>query len=61
MDDFTTRMTGIEIPEIMIAYEALWHNMAKTMVSAEWSCWLEGKDEEVMTIVIGRKIDKKMI
>lgn len=58
--DFEGRFEYMPIPELTIGYEAMWHNMAKTMVSAEWSCWFEGKDEEVMTIVVGRKIDKKM-
>ena len=59
--DFRGRFEYLPIPELTIGYEALWHNMAKTLVSAEWSCWFEGKDEEVMTIVVGRKIDKKMV
>ena len=35
--------------------------MVKTLVSPEWSCWFEDKDEEEMTIVVGRKIDKRMV
>jgi hypothetical protein len=59
--DFQGRLEYMPIPELITGYEALWHNMAKTMVSAEWSCWFEGKDKEIMTIVVARKIDKKMI
>jgi hypothetical protein len=59
--DFDGRYEMMPIWELTIGYEALWHNMAKTMVGAEWSCWFEDKDEEVMTIVVGRKIDKRMI
>jgi hypothetical protein len=46
---------------LVTGYEALWHNMAKTMVSPEWSCWIEGVDDDEMFIVVGRKIDKRMI
>lgn len=35
--------------------------MVKTMVSAEWSCWFTGKDDEYMDIHIGRKVDKRMV
>ena len=59
--DFEGRMEMAPISELTIGYEALWHNMAKTLVSAEWSCWFEGKDEEIMTIVVARKIDKRTI
>ena len=58
--DFEGRYEWMPIPELTIGYESLWHNMAKTMISPEWSCWFEDKDEEIMTIVVGRKIDKKM-
>lgn len=61
VSDFEGRCDYMMIPELTIGFEALWHGMAKTMVSAEWSCWFEGKDEEVMTIVVARKVDKRMI
>lgn len=60
-DDFNGRFELAPMEELTIGYEALWHNMAKTMVSTEWSCWFEGKDEEDMTIVVGHKVDKHMI
>lgn len=60
-DDFVARFAMAPIDELINGYEALWHNMAKTMVSPEWSCWFEGVDEDEMTIVVGRKIDKKMV
>jgi hypothetical protein len=60
VSDFQSRFEYLPIPELVIGYEALWHNMVKTMVSAEWSCWFEDKDKEYMTIVVARKIDKKM-
>lgn len=60
-DDFNGRYEMTPIEELTIGYEALWHNMVKTLVSPEWSCWIEDKDEEDMTIVVARKIDKHMI
>lgn len=60
-EDFTARFAMAPMEELTIGYEALWHNMVKTMVSAEWSCWIEDQEEEEMTIVVGRRIDKKMI
>lgn len=59
--DFQARTEMLPIPELITGYEALWHNMVKAMVTPEWSCWFEGKDDEVMTIVIARKIDKQMM
>lgn len=60
-EDFTARFAMSPMEELTIGYEALWHNMVKTMVSPEWSCWIEDQDAEVMTIVVARKTDKKMI
>lgn len=60
-DDFKGRFEMAVMDELVWGYEALWHNMVKTMVSAEWSCWIEGPDDEDMHIVVGRKIDKRMI
>ena len=55
---FNGRYEMAPIEELTFGYEALWHNMVKTMVSPEWSCWIEGKDDEEMTIVVARKVDK---
>lgn len=60
-DDFNGRFEMAPMDELAIGYEALWHNAVKTLVSTEWSCWFEGMDDEEMTIVIARKIDKRMI
>ena len=60
-EDFNGRFPMAPMEELTIGYEALWHNMAKTMVSPEWSCWIEGQDEEMMTIVVAKKVDKHMI
>jgi hypothetical protein len=60
-EDFTARFDMAPLDELIDGYEALWYNMVKTMVSAEWSCWIDDKDEEIMTIVVKRRVDKKMM
>lgn len=60
-DDFNGRFEMAPMDELAIGYEVLWHNAVKTLVSTEWSCWFEGMDDEEMTIVVARKIDKRMI
>ena len=60
-ETFNGRFPMAPIDELTLGYETLWHNAVKTMVSAEWSCWFEGKDDEEMYIHVGRKIDKRMI
>ncbi len=60
-ETFTGRFPMAPIDELITGYEALWHNAVKTMVSPEWSCWIEGKDDEFMYIHVGRKVDKRMI
>lgn len=60
-ETFNGRFPMAPIDELTTGYETLWHNMVKTMISPEWSCWLEGKDDEYMYINVGRKVDKRMI
>ena len=60
-ETFIGRFEMAPIEELILGYETMWHNMVKTMVSTEWSCWFEDKDEDEMTIVVGRKVDKRMI
>jgi len=60
-EDFNGRFPMAPIDELTLGYEVMWHNMVKTMVSPEWSVWFEDKDDDEMTIVVGRKIDKHMI
>lgn len=57
-EDFAGRFAMAPFEEITIGYEALWNNNAKTLISPEWSVWFEGKDEEDMTIIVKKKIDK---
>ena len=60
-NDFIGRYSMIPTEELALGYETLWHNMVKTMVSPEWSCWIEDKDKDEMTFVVGKKIDKYMM
>ena len=60
-ETFNGRFPMAPSDELTTGYEALWHNMVKTMVSPEWSCWFDGKDDEYMYINVGRKVDKRMI
>lgn len=60
-DDFNGRYEMAPVDEITIGYETLWHNAVKTMVSPEFSVWFENKDTDDMEIVIGHKIDKRMV
>jgi len=60
-ETFTGRFPMAPVEELITGYEALWHNAVKTMVSPEWSCWIEGRDDDDMFIVVGKKIDKRMI
>ena len=60
-ETFNGRFPMAPVYELTLGYYTLWHNMVKTMVSPEWSCWFEGKDDETMTIKVGRRIDKRMV
>lgn len=59
-ETFNARYAMSPMEELAEGYETLWHNAVKTMVSPEWSCWIEDKDQEQMVIIVGKKIDKKM-
>ena len=48
------------LDEITMGYEAQWHNAVKTLVSPEWSVWIDGKDDEYQYINVGRRIDDRM-
>lgn len=60
-ETFNGRFPMAPMEELTIGYEALWHNTVKTMIGTEWSCWFEDKDQDDMIIVVGRKVDKRMI
>ena len=49
------------VDELVDAYEAQWNGAAKTLVSPEWSCVIEDRDEEDMYIKVIRKEDLRML
>lgn len=60
-ETFNGRFPMSPMDELTTGYEALWHNMVKTMVGTEWSCRFEDKDQEDMIIVVRRQVDKRMM
>lgn len=60
-DDFVGRYEMAPLDELVVGYEAQWNNAVKTLSSPEFSVWFEGVDTEDMEIVIGKKIDNRMI
>ena len=52
---------GYKLDELVDAYEAQWNGAAKTLVSPEWSCVIEDRDEEDMLIKVIRKEDLRML
>lgn len=56
-EDFTARYEMAPLDELVDAYEAQWNGAAKTLVSPEWSCVIEDRDEEDMYIKVIRKED----
>ena len=52
---------GYKLDELVDAYEAQWNGAAKTLVSPEWSCVIEDRDEEDMYIKVIRKEDLRML
>ena len=60
-EDFTARYEMAPLDELVDAYEAQWNGAAKTLVSTEWSCVIENRDEEEMYIKVIRKEDSRML
>ena len=60
-DDFNGRFPMAPLDEITMGYEAQWNGAVKTLVSPEWSVWIDGKDDEFQYINVGRKIDPRML
>ena len=60
-EDFTARYEMAPLDELVDAYEAQWNGAAKTLVSPEWSCVIEDRDEEDMSIKVIRKEDSRML
>lgn len=49
------------LDKLVDAYEAQWNGAAKTLVSPEWSCVIEGRDDEMLFIKVIRKEDARML
>ena len=49
------------LDELVDAYEAQWNGAAKTLVSPEWSCRIDGRDDEEMIIKVIRLEDPRML
>ena len=60
-DDFVGRYEMAPLDELVVGYEAQWNGAVKTLLSPEFSVWFEGVDTEDMEIVIGKKIDNRMM
>ncbi len=60
-EDFTARYEMAPLDELVDAYESQWNGAAKTLVSPEWSCMIEGRDDEEMIIKVVRHEDLRMV
>ena len=60
-EDFTARYEMAPLDELVDAYEAQWNGGCKTLVSPEWSCVIEDRDEEDMYIKVIRLEDLRMV
>ena len=60
--DATCAPSNIRYPQdVSLLNEAQWNGAAKTLVSPEWSCVIEDRDEEDMLIKVIRKEDLRML
>ena len=59
-DDFTGRFEMAPLDEITLGYEAQWNGACHTLVSPEWSVWIE-EDDDFFIITVGRKIDDRAL
>ena len=59
-DTFTGRFEMAPLDEITLGYEAQWNGACHTLVSPEWSVWIE-EDDDDFVITVGRKIDDRAL
>ena len=59
-DTFTGRFEMAPLDEITLGYEAQWNGACHTLVSPEWSVWIEEDDDDFI-ITVGRKIDDRAL
>ncbi len=60
-EDFTARFEMAPLDELIDAYEAQWNGAAKTLVSPEWSCVIDGREDEEMIIKVIRREDPRTV
>ena len=59
-ETFTGRFEMAPLDEITLGYEAQWNGACHTLVSPEWSVWIEEDDDDFI-ITVGRKIDDRAL
>ena len=59
-ETFTGRFEMAPLDEITIGYEAQWNGACHTLVSPEWSVWID-EDEDDFIINVGRKVDDRAL
>ena len=59
-DTFTGRFEMAPLDEITLGYEAQWNGACHTLVSPEWSVWID-EDEDDFIINVGRKVDDRAL
>ncbi|MBQ9020980.1 MAG: hypothetical protein IJ113_03045 [Eggerthellaceae bacterium] len=59
-DTFTGRFEMAPLDEITLGYEAQWNGACHTLVSPEWSVWIDEDDDDFI-ITVGRKIDDRAL
>jgi hypothetical protein len=59
-ETFTGRFEMAPLDEITLGYEAQWNGACHTLVSPEWSVWID-EDEDDFIINVGRKVDDRAL
>ena len=59
-EDFEGRFEMAPLEEITMGYEAQWNGACHTLVSPEWSVWIDEDDDDYI-INVGRKIDDRAL
>ena len=59
-ETFTGRFEMAPLDEITLGYEAQWNGACHTLVSPEWSVWIE-EDGDDFIVTVGRKFDARAL
>ena len=59
-ETFTGRFEMAPLDEITMGYEAQWNGACHTLVSPEWSVWIDEDDDDFI-INVGRKVDDRAL